>query len=299
MKRSAALVAGFFLLVSAHFVRAAERYPASGMILSVDRSMRMCVVSIDRIPGVVDAGTVSLAVRNGDELAGLVPGTLVDFTLAVDGSTSYAEGLQVRRQQNMERDPMAAHRLALLKAISGGRTARALEIGDHVPDFSLTDQKSRPFSLSQVRGKVVAIDFMYTSCQLPDFCLRLVNHFGVLQKRFGAQLGRELVFLTVTFDPVRDRPDVLARYASRWNPDPDAWRFLTGPVAEVRRLLEMSGVSAFGDEGLMDHSLKTLVLDCHGNLAAAVEGNRYSTDQLGDLLRAVVSRCPGTRIGGR
>ena len=105
-----------------------------------------------------------------------------------------------------------------------------LAIGETVPDFRLTDQKRRPVALSDLRGKVVAINFIYTSCALPNFCLRIANNFGVLQKRFKAQLGRDLVLLTVTFDPVHDTPEVLAQYASRWNADPATWHFLTGPV---------------------------------------------------------------------
>ncbi len=84
-------------------------------------------------------------------------------------------------------------------------------------------------ALSELRGKVVAINFIYTSCALPNFCLRIANNFGVLQKRFRAQLGRDLVLLTVTFDPVHDTPEVLAQYASQWNADPATWHFLTGP----------------------------------------------------------------------
>ena len=99
-----------------------------------------------------------------------------------------------------------------------------------MPDFRLIDQKSRPVALSDLRGKVVAINFIYTSCPLPNFCLRIANNFGVLQKRFKAQLGRDLVLLTVTFDPVHDTPAVLARYASQWDADPATWHFLTGPV---------------------------------------------------------------------
>ena len=56
-------------------------------------------------------------------------------------------------------------------------------------------------TLSQFAGGVVAINFTYTTCQLSDFCLRLVNHFGALQRRFADVLGRDLVFLTITFDP--------------------------------------------------------------------------------------------------
>ncbi len=151
-------------------------------------------------------------------------------------------------------------------------------------------------ALSQFRGKVVAVNFMYTTCQLPDFCLRVVNNFGVLQKRFKERLGRDLVLLTITFDPVRDRPDVLARYASQWKPDPDTWRFLTGSVPDVQRVLEMFGMAAFPNDGLMDHSLRTALIGRDGKLAANIEGNKYSPDQLADLTQAVLTTRAGNPL---
>lgn len=157
-----------------------------------------------------------------------------------------------------------------------------------MPDFRLTDQQRRPVALSALRGKVVAINFIYTSCALPNFCLRIANNFAVLQKRFKAQLGRDLVLLTVTFDPVHDTPEVLAQYASRWNADPATWHFLTGPVRDVQRVCHLFGVDFFPDEGLMNHSLHTAIVDRQGKLVANLEGNHFTADQLGDLTAAVL-----------
>jgi protein SCO1/2 len=100
------------------------------------------------------------------------------------------------------------------------------------------------------------------------------------------------VLLTITFDPARDRPEVLNRYARQWKADRDRWRFLTGSLAEVQRVLEMFGVSAFPNEGLMDHSLQTAFVDRDGTLLANIEGNQYSSDQLVDLTRALLRRSP-------
>jgi protein SCO1/2 len=168
-----------------------------------------------------------------------------------------------------------------------------LAIGDTVPDFTLIDQKSRPVSLSDLRGKVVVLNFVYTSCPLPNFCLRIANNFGVLQKRFKAQLGRDLVLLTVTFDPVHDTPEVLARYASQWDADAATWRFLTGPSDDVRRVCHLFGVDFFTDDGLMNHSLRTALVDRQGAIVANIEGNRFTSDQLVDLTKAVLESSKG------
>jgi len=145
-------------------------------------------------------------------------------------------------------------------------------------------------SLLQLRGTVVVVNFVYTRCALPNFCLRLANHFGVLQKRFHQQLGRELILLTLTFDPEHDTPEALATYARQWTADPDAWRFLTGPVADVERACALFGVHAFSNEGLLDHSLHTAIIDRQGRLVANIEGNQFTAAQLGDLTASVLQR---------
>jgi protein SCO1 len=290
MPRLAVPVAIVLLMAVQAVVAGSGRYAVTGLVLEVDVARRTFVASIERIPGFMEAMTMPFEVRDAAELSKLQPGMLADFTLVVDGGSSYVEGIRVRHAPNVEPDPLAARRLALLRKIASGIAAKALPVGAAVPDFTLTDQRHRRVSLSQFRGRVVAINFTYTSCQLPDFCLRIVNHFGVIRKPFAQALGRELVFLTITFDPARDTPEVMERYARQWRADPETWRFLTGPVADVRRVLETFGVAAFPDEGMLDHSLHTLVIDREGRLAAHVEGNQHSADQLADLVRAVLER---------
>jgi protein SCO1/2 len=270
--------------------RAADRYPVVGMVLSVDSAHRTFVASIEAIPTFMAAMTMPFTVLEGKDLAGLVPGAIVEFTLVVEKTASHAEGIRVRRYESVEQDPLAARRLSLLTQVARGAIAAPVKPGDVVPDFRLIDQHGRPVSLSQMRGRTVAVNFMYTTCVLPDFCLRMVNHFAVLQKRFRSELGRDLMFVTITFDPARDTPEVLDRYARQWAPRPGTWHFLTGAPPDIQRVLGSFGVSAFPDEGLMDHSLHTVIIDRAGRLVANVEGNQYSSDQLGDLIHATLQR---------
>jgi protein SCO1/2 len=285
----AALVLVAAVALDAGAARAADRYPVAGMVLRVDEARRTFVASIEKIPGFMEAMTMPFEVKDARELAGLVPGAIVEFTLVVEKNASHVEGIRVRRYQSVEQDPQTARRLSLLKQISGAPPARPVAVGEIVPDFTLTDQRWRRMSLSSRRGRVIAVNFIYTTCQLPDFCARIVNHFGVLQKTFAGELGKNLVLLTITFDPARDQPDVLAKYARQWKANADAWRFLTGSAPEIRRVLEAFGVSAFPDDGLMDHSLHTALIDRDGRLVANIEGNQYSVNQLVDLTASVLA----------
>ena len=266
----------------------AQQYEVAGMVLDVDRARLTFRASIQEIPGFMAAMAMPFEVRQRTDLDGVVPGSSVAFTLVVKGNSSYAERIRVIRYQSTEQDPLTASRLTLLTEVASGAPRKVLAIGETVPDFTLIDQTRHSISLSELRGKVVAMNFIYTSCALPNFCLRIANNFGVLQKRFPSRLGPELVLLTVTFDPVHDTPDVLAQYARRWEANPATWRFLTGPVADVRKVCHLFGVAFFPDEGQINHSLHTAVIDRRGRLVANVEGNQFTADQLGDLIQAVL-----------
>jgi protein SCO1/2 len=236
----------------------------------------------------MDAMTMPFEVRHPEELRALVPGAIVEFTLVVGDRSAYATRISVRRYETVERDPSAARRLAAMKRLAGMSTP-PVAIGASVPDFTLIDQARRRVTLSSFVGKIVVVNFVYTRCALPQFCLRMSNNFGALQKRFSSALGRDLVLLTITFDPERDTPDVLASYAERWGANPVGWRFLTGSVADIRRVCVLFGQEAFAEEGLMNHLLHTAVIDRTGTLVANLEGNAFTAEQLGDLVLTVIT----------
>lgn len=257
----------------------------TGMIIEVKAAQRTLVVSHDPIPGVMPAMIMSFEVRSDAQLTGLTPGTIVRFTLR--GADAVADDLQVVKYESVEQDPLAVRRLRLLRS---ARASAQLQLNQPVPDFTLTDQTNTRVALSQFRGRIVVMNFIYTSCALPQFCYRMTNHFGVLQTRFKGRDGRDVVLLSVTFDPGRDTPERLADYGRQWTADPDRWHFLTGPAADIERVAAMFGVDYFPDEGLISHSVRTVLIDRSGHLLASVDGNGFTAQQLGDMVAAALRR---------
>ena len=289
---SRTLLAALALLTGAAISVAAQqpvRHSMSGMVLQVDVPRKSVIISHDPVSGVMPAMTMPFEVRDAKELNGLVPGTIVSFTLVLQKELGYIERVKAIRYQSVEQDPIAARRLRLLTKLTGTAPA-TLAIGKAVPDFTLTNQSRQRVSLSQFKGKVVAVNFIYTSCVLPQFCYRVANHFSVVRDRFKDRMGRDLVLLTVTFDPARDTPDVLAQYASQWKADAKTWHFMTGSAPEVERVCGMFGVDFFADEGLMSHSVRTAIIDRQGVMIANIEGNRYTAAQLGDLVETALKK---------
>jgi protein SCO1/2 len=266
-----------------------RRQAMRGMVLKVDVPDHTVVISHDSVPGVMPGMTMPFEVRNARELTGLAPGAIVEFTLVVGKDSAHIERVTVERYASVERDPLTARRLRLLQDLTR-ESAPALTTGQRVDDFSLVDQARAPVSLSEFRSKVIALNFIYTSCVLPQFCYRLTNHFGVVAERFKPRMGRDLVLLTITFDPARDTPERLAEYSRQWNADPGVWHFLTGAADVITRVCHQFGLDVFPDEGLITHSTRTVVIDRRGRLAASIEGNQYTAAQLGDLIATMLAR---------
>jgi protein SCO1 len=266
-----------------------KRYPVFGIVLGVDPEHKTFTASIREIPGFMPAMVMPFNVPDPQQLARLRQGEIIDFTLAVTKDASWAENVRRHVFVNGDREAVESARLHTLQTFTSPPSAvKELSPGEQVPDFSLIDQTGAPVRLSQFRRKVVALTFMYTSCPLPDYCFRLNNNFGNLQSRFGPELGKNLVFLSVSFDPIHDQPAVLAGYAKTWNANPRAWHFLTGPLPEVEQVCHEFGLNFWQDMGLITHTLHTVVLDREGRVAANLEGNQFSAKQLGDLIQSTL-----------
>jgi len=222
---------------------------------------------------------------------------MIEFTLVVDKESSHAEDIRIRNFESLELDPLSARRLRLLDGAMDPSLAPGsiLETGQPAPDFSLTDQNRQRVTLSQFAGQVVVVTFVYTRCPFPNYCFRLSNNLARLQKRFAPEMGHKLTLLSVTLDPVHDQPEALAKYGRIWKVDAKGWHLLTGPPAEIRKFCERFGVGFFPDEGQFIHSLHTLIIDRQGRLAANLEGNEFTAEQLGDLVESVMKTQPTGR----
>jgi protein SCO1/2 len=84
-------------------------------------------------------------------------------------------------------------------------------LGVPAPDFTLTDQHGAPWSLSQQRGKIVALFFGYTHCE--DTCPATLAKIADAIAKSGAA-DAEIAFVTV--DPERDTPPVMGAYVERF-----------------------------------------------------------------------------------
>jgi protein SCO1/2 len=151
------------------------------------------------------------------------------------------------------------------------------------PEFTLTNQDGKRIALKDLRGKVLAITFIFASCV--DTCPLLTAKMAGLQDRLGADFGPQVYFVSITVDPERDTPEVLKRYAQAHRANPAGWAFLTGTPAEIREVARRYGVFyKKTPRGDVDHTFLTSLVDRSGTLRVQYMGIRFKPDEmLGDL----------------
>ena len=152
------------------------------------------------------------------------------------------------------------------------------------PEFTLTNQDGKRIALKDLRGRVLAVTFIFTSCT--DTCPLLTATMVGLQDRLGADFGPRVYFVSITVDPERDTADVLKRYAGAHGANPAGWAFLTGTPAEIREVARRYGIyykkTPLGD---VDHTFLTSLIDQTGTLRVQYMGVRFKPDEmLRDLL---------------
>lgn len=278
------------LIIAITSLGAEEKHPAKGLVLALDQARHTITVSCQDIPGYMDAMVMNFSLR-GAIPAKVSPGVNIDFTMTAVGDAAYADDIRIHAFESLELDPTQARRLKLMENLTAPASqAKPIDPGGPVPDFALTDQSKQKVTLSQFAGKVVALTFIYTRCPLPDYCFRLSNNFGQLQKRFRTRMGSDLVLLSVVIDPAHDQPAALSDYARTWKADSHAWHFLTGPLPQILQVARGFDMNFYPEEALFVHSFHTIVIDREGKLVANLEGNSFSAKQLGDLVETVLSR---------
>lgn len=129
----------------------------------------------------------------------------------------------------------------------------------YFPNVPLTRHDGREvrFFDDLIAGKVVVINFIYTTC--PDVCPMETARLAEIQEILGDRIGRDVFMLSITIDPDHDTPEVLSEYRARFGAR-DGWGFFTGKEADILTLRKKLGL--YIDEiekDPSDHNLNMLI----------------------------------------
>ncbi|WP_141505680.1 SCO family protein [Paenibacillus luteus] len=108
------------------------------------------------------------------------------------------------------------------------QSSNKLPVVQPAPDFELEELGGSVFKLSEQAGKVMLMEFMFTSC--PDICPATTYNMVLLQDELKKQgiFGENVQFAAITFDPNTDTPEVFQAYAERMGIDQSGWSLLRG-----------------------------------------------------------------------
>lgn len=149
------------------------------------------------------------------------------------------------------------------EAGSQQKTPKGTELNVKAPDFTLIDQNGKRFLSTSLRGKIVVLDFIYTTCT--DVCPLFTANFARLQRRLATDHRSEVFFISITTDPEIDSPKVLKSYAQRYGADFSNWAFLTGTEAQLKEVWKGFGIRVIHKgRGLVQHDSVTTLIDRQG-----------------------------------
>jgi len=211
-----------------------------------------------------------------------------DSSMAQAGESDLAAGAAGMSEVEGEFEgvqPRVSRTVSLDELLSGGPEpiddGTGLTNHGELPEFALLDDSAKPFGKKQLLGSVWVVDFIFTHCAGP--CPIMSQLFAGLSKE-----GLPTRFLSITVDPRRDSPQVLAEYRQRHKAEAKDWRLLTGSHEAIQKLAETgfrvpvnAGVEPVMGMPPMFHSGKFALVDQQGRVRGYYNYNdRLALDQL-------------------
>jgi protein SCO1 len=269
-------------------------YVLKGIVKRVEKELEHVTIQHEAIPGFMDAMRMRFAYKDKSGLGLLRPGDQVEGTLRVERSNGVVNsyellGLTVTKAAPLGMAPNISKKQAILR-----EPPPRLEIGEPVPDFTMTSQDGKVEKLSDLRGNVIALTFIYTRCPLPDFCPLMDKKFSELAQRLGAFPGRasKVRLISLSFDPEHDTPDLLRKHAQIRGATPPLWSYAVASHAELAKIGVPLGLYYQPGDSEIAHNLCTAIIDSKGSLARLDVGTERNKWAIADLLKTIYSLLP-------
>lgn len=260
-----------------------KHYMVRGRVVEVDADQKSVTISHEAIPGFMGAMTMPYQVKDPSVLTELHPGDRITATLVdEDERKFYLDDFVITAQANPDYKPAKQYHVP--------------QPGDEVPDFALLNQNGKSIHLSQFRGKVLLVTFIYTRCPLSDYCPRMSRNFAEVNKALAAdpKLYARSHLLSISFDPAYDTPKVLTSYGGAYTEKYskekfEHWDFAAPSEKDLPAVEQWFNVGVTpGDNNSLTHSLSTLVIGQGGKVLKWYPTNEWKpADLVADVKQAV------------
>jgi len=153
--------------------------------------------------------------------------------------------------------------------------ARRFAVAEHpvtVPDVKLEDMSGHALQLSQYQGRLLLVDFIYTTC--PTVCQDLGQSFSeILEAQREQGSGQKVALLSISFDLENDTPELMQHFAEHHGADGKVWTIAKPTnAADLQALLATFGVKVIPDPLVgFQHNAAIHLVDRQGKLAKIVD----------------------------
>ena len=262
---------------------APRTFAGHGVILEIRPDHAQVVIRHQAIADYMDAMTMPFPVKNPGALAGLQRGDEVEFQLHVAETESWVDHFIKTGTVSLGEE----------KASNVSTEASPASSDRSLLDYKFTNELRQAVSFNDFRGQALAITFFYTRCPLPDYCPRLSRNFEEASQKLEALTNAPTNwhFISVSFDPVFDTPEMLRNYGQSYGYDPAHWSFFTGPSDKIAALAHSAGVQYQADDGTINHNFRTLIVDPQGHLQMIFPTSGDLSDQIvSEIIKAASVR---------
>ncbi len=155
--------------------------------------------------------------------------------------------------------------------------------------YKLTNQNNQEIIFPDfVKGKIVVMNFIFTNC--PDICPLSSNNMRLIQEKLKREKVDNVQFVSLSFDPENDTPEVLRKFADIRNLDLSNWTFLTGDKFVTNAIIKKVGVMAVTSDSTIFksgrkiyyyiHTDRIQLIDIEGKIRKNYKGSTINVDEI-------------------
>lgn len=152
------------------------------------------------------------------------------------------------------------------------KRGKFLREGDAVPNFGMINQHGDFVQIKDMRGNAFIMNFIFTRCRAAKMCPASSTRMEQLQEEARDAGLDNLHFVTVSFDPAFDSPGTLRTYAEGYGMEFGNFHLLTMNQEVVDDVLKRFGILTIEEDGTINHTIATLLIDADGRVAYREEG---------------------------
>jgi protein SCO1/2 len=155
--------------------------------------------------------------------------------------------------------------------------------------YELVNQDSmRVIFPDMIKGNITIMGFIYTHC--PDICPMTTHNMYLTEMKLKKEVIEDIKFVALSFDPERDKPDVLKKFAEMREIDFKNWTLITGEPSVIYDLLRRFDVRAVATDSVfyengdvsysMMHTDRISLIDKEGRLRKNYMGSKINIEEL-------------------